>query len=204
MLEFDVPREVTVTAHVPIIRDQGYVFGGQHQRQQGTDLPYLVRHAQPIENLAEAVRQAIADRIQMPEHALGVAQDDVQYCLGGRHDDGVAGEDAPVKQLALRNHSHDVRRGAEVGNRIAAADRLRYDRNVRRDLVVLLSASRGNADAGNHFVEYQQATAIQRHFAHGLQVTVTRHQEPGISGDGLHHDGGDVVAVLGQATLQSV
>ena len=118
--------------------------------------------------------QHVAELVQLRVDRVPVGQHGVEHCLGGRHDDGIAREHAAVEQRAANDQVHDLGRRAKAADRIAAAQRLRNDRDVGRDEVVLLSAAGGDAHAGDDFIEDQQALMVERQFADGLQIAIAR------------------------------
>jgi len=91
---------------------------------------------------------------------------------------------------------------AAVGaDREAAADHFAERGHVGANVVALLGATEGNAEAGHDFIEYQERAVAGGDFAEGFEVAGQRRDAAHVADDGLDNDGGDFGAAGAEGGL---
>ncbi len=104
--------------------------------------------------------------------------------------------------LAVRiEHVHDLGAPAEHAHRQPAADELAEEGQVRRQAVELGGAAVGEAQH-QAVVEHEQRAGALRGLLHAPQEAGRRGRHEAAEQQRLEHDGGDLLAVLGELALE--
>ena len=95
-----------------------------------------------------------------------------------RHGDGIAGERAGLVRVAIRREMlHDLARAAKAADGHAAADHFAECGQIGQDAGQLRDAAARQAEAGDHFIEYQQCAVLARDVAQRLQILLPLQQQ---------------------------
>ncbi len=102
----------------------------------------------------------------------------------------MAVEAAAVQHGAVADQLHDRALANHRADRKATRKCFGEDRQVGRDAQASLRAAERNAKASNHFVEDEHHAVLVAQRAHTLQIASARHDDAGVTQDGLHDQRG--------------